>query len=76
MSFLFIVIVFAVELRLTIISNVKVYKSYIVIIRGLISLSIIITLKRLVKLSLLFKVNDYKSINKLLAFILYLSLIK
>ena len=76
MSLLFIVIIFAVEFRLIIVSNVKVYKSYIVVIKGLISLFIIIISERLIRLSLLSGVSDYKSIDKLLAFTLYLSFIK
>ena len=74
-SFLFIVIIFIIELRLIIISNIKVYKFYIVTIKGFISLFIIITLKRLVRLLLFLKNSDYKSINKLLALTLYLSFI-
>ena len=76
MSLLSIVIVFAVELRLTIVSSVKVYRSRVVTIGGLIPLFIIIISERLVKLSLLSGVSDYKFINKLLALILYLSLIE
>ena len=76
MSLFPIVIIFAVELRLIIVSNIKVYKSRIVTVRGFISLFIIITSERLIRLSLLSGVSDYKFINRLLAFTLYLSLIK
>ena len=58
MSYLFIVIVFALELKLTIISYVKVYKSYVITIRSLfllVSISINgvcnLTLSLFVKLS-------------------------
>ena len=76
MSLLSIVIIFAIELRLTIIGSVKVYKSRIVTIKGLISLSVIIISERLVRLSLLSGVSDYRSVNRLLTFTLYLSLVE
>ena len=76
MSLLSIVIVFAVELRLTIVGSVKVYRSRIVTVGGLIPLSIIITSERLVRLSLLSGVSDYRSIDRLLALTLYLSLVE
>ena len=76
MSFLFIIIIFAIELRLIIISSIKVYKSYIIIIRSLISLFIIISLEKLIKLLFFSGVSYYKFINKLLAFTLYFSFIK
>ena len=47
MSFLTIVIVFALELRLTVVGNVKVYRSRIVTVGCLVSLSIVITSERL-----------------------------
>ena len=76
MSFLLIVIVLVIELRLIIVSSVKVYKSYIVIIKGLIPLSVVVTSDKVVKLSLPSSVSDYRLINKLLTFTLYFSLIK
>ena len=76
MSFLFIAIIFVIELRLIIVSSIKVYKSRIVIIKGLIPLFIIIISERLIKLSLFSGVSNYRFINKLLAFTLYLSFIK
>ena len=76
MSLLSVVIIFAVELRLTIIGSVKVYKSRIVTVRGLIPLSIIITSERLVRLSLFSRVSDYRFIDRLLALTLYLSLVE
>ena len=76
MSFLTIVIIFALELRLTIVSSVKVYKSRIVTVRYLISLFIVILLKRLTGLLFLSGVSSYRLIERLLSFTFYLSFIK
>ena len=76
MSLLLIVIVLAIELRLTIVSSVKVYRSYIVTIGGLIPLSVVVISDKVVRLSFPSSVNDYRSVDKLLALTLYFSLVE
>ena len=76
MSLFPIVIALAVELRLTIVGSVKVYRSRIVTIGGLIPLSVVVTSDKVVRLSLPSGVSDYRSVDRLLALTLYLSLVK
>ena len=78
MSLFSIVIVIPVEgsFKLTIVRYVKVYRSFIITVRGLILLIIIVSSDKVVRLSSPPGVSSYRLIDKLLALTLYLSLIK
>ena len=76
MSLLSTVIVFAIELWLAIVSSVKVYRSRIITIGGLVLLSVVVTSDKVVKLSLPSGVSDHGSVDKLLALTLYFSLVE
>ena len=58
------------------VNSVKVYRSRIVTIGGFASLSVIVTSDKVIRLSLPSGVNDYRSVDRLLSFTLYLSLVK
>ena len=78
MSLFSIVIVIPVEgsLKLIIVRYVKVYKSFIITVRGFILLTVIVSSDKVVRLPSLPGVSSYRLIDRLLALTLYLSLIK
>jgi hypothetical protein len=73
-----IIIVIPVErsLKLIIVRYVKVYKSFIITVGGLILLTVIVSSDKVVRLPSFPGISSYRPIDKLLALTLYLSFIK
>ena len=76
MSFFPAVITLALEFGLVIVSYVKVYGSRIITVGGLVPPSVVVTSDKVVRLSLPSGVSDYRSVDRLLALTLHLSLVK
>ena len=76
MSLLSTVVTFAVELRLAVVGSVKVHRSRMVAVGGFVPPSIIVASERLVRLSLLSRIGDHGSVDRLLALALHLSLVE